>query len=284
VTERTTQQRKARRFDIPRHGCGDTIWAHELQNVVEFRDPISGETVPVLKQMQAEVAKRTSGPTGLQASMEMTWERLRVGAIHGIVRDADNTTIYNWFTEFGISQPSEVAFNLTANTAGTVRPNAASVKRGMMRASKGAIMDTTKIYALCGDNFFDKLVTHTDVEKTYLNWSAAQEMRQGTAFEALYFAGIYWFNYRGTDDNTATTGVAVDPDKVKFFPVDAPGVFQVAYAPGESFQWVNQPGKKEYVIPILDRDRNAFFRQELYSYPLHICTRPEVLYSGRVGS
>jgi hypothetical protein len=35
------------------------------------------------------------------------------------------------------------------------------------------------------------------------------------------------------------------------------------------------------VIPIFDRDRNMWWRQEVYSHPLFICTRPEVLMSGR---
>ena len=37
-----------------------------------------------------------------------------------------------------------------------------------------------------------------------------------------------------------------------------------------------------YVQPIFDRDRNEWWRMEASSYPLHICVRPEVLYSGRL--
>ena len=51
-------------------------------------------------------------------------------------------------------------------------------------------------------------------------------------------------------------------------------------APGEAFQWVNTPGKEYYVLPIMDTDRNMWWRMEAYSYPLMICTRPEVLWSG----
>jgi hypothetical protein len=52
----------------------------------------------------------------------------------------------------------------------------------------------------------------------------------------------------------------------------------------ESFDFVNTPGKDMYVLPIFDRDRNMWWRQEVYSYPLFICKRPEVLYSGRAGA
>ena len=101
---------------------------------------------------------------------------------------------------------------------------------------------------------------------------------QGAAFDTFNFAGIGWFNYRGSDD---TTTIAVPTDKVKFFPKGAPGIFRRGLAPGESFEWVNTPGKPMYVIPIPDRDRNAFWKMEVYSYPLRFCTRPEVLMSGR---
>ena len=34
----------------------------------------------------------------------------------------------------------------------------------------------------------------------------------------------------------------------------------------------------------IDRDRNAWFRQEIYAYPLFICTRPEVLQFGTMSA
>jgi hypothetical protein len=34
------------------------------------------------------------------------------------------------------------------------------------------------------------------------------------------------------------------------------------------------------VIPIFDRDRNMWFRNEVYSYPLFICKRPDTLRKG----
>ena len=113
--------------------------------------------------------------------------------------------------------------------------------------------------------------------KTYFNWEAAKELRKGTAFEAMEFGGISWFNYRGSNDLTT---VAIPTDKCKFFP-NAPGIFERALAPAESVQWVNTPGKPYYVQPIFDRDRDEWWRMEASSYPLHICVRPEVLVGGR---
>jgi hypothetical protein len=276
-TERQTEKRKMRYFESPRLAHGDTIFASELQNIRAFGEQNE------LMQVQTEVARRLAGPTGLTSNMDSTWELHRLGAVQGILLDSDGTTLFNWFNEFGITQPTEIAFNLSAASPkdGALRIQCNQIVRTMARAAQGAFTPTTQVMAMCGDDFWDALISHNDVLKTYYNWEAAKELRKGTAFEAMDFGGISWFNYRGSNDNTT---VAVGADKVKFFPKGAPGVFQRALAPGESIEWVNTPGKPIYVIPIFDRDRNMWWRMETYSYPLHICTRPEVLLSGRAGT
>lgn len=274
IANRTTEKRTARSFTIPRIAEEDTLQADEIQSIRAFG------TESELMMMQAEVARRLNGPTGLLKNVEYTWENMRLGAIQGILLDSDGSTIYNWFDEFQVAVPTEVAFDLSnvAPTEGALRTKCNGLVRSMARASQGAFLPSTRVYGLAGDAFWDALVSHPDVTKTYYNWEAAKELRAGQAFQAMRFGGIDWFNYRGSDD---TTTIAVDTDHAKFFPVGAPGVFQVAYAPGESFNWVNTPGKPQYVIPIMDRDRNAWWKMEVYSYPLFICTRPAVLFSGR---
>ncbi|MTK12700.1 MAG: major capsid protein [Clostridiaceae bacterium] len=276
-TQRITEKRAARYFDVPRLMHDDTIYANELQGIRAFG------TETELMQVETEVARRLNGPTGLTSNIEYTWEYQRLAAVQGLCLDADGTIKFNWFDEFGITQAAEIGFNLVAGTPNSLRPICNGIVRTMARKSQGAFLPSTKVYALCGDTFYDEFTNHPDVIRTFLNWSAAADIRdggQGAAFEAFKFAGITWLNYRGSDD---TTTIAVPTDKVKFFPVGAPGVFRVAYAPGESFEWVNTPGKPIYVIPIFDRDRRAWWKMEVYSYPLHICTRPEVLLSGRAG-
>ena len=44
---------------------------------------------------------------------------------------------------------------------------------------------------------------------------------------------------------------------------------------------MNQPGSTVYVLPIPDLQRRMWWKMEAYSYPLYLCTRPEVLLSGR---
>ncbi len=274
-TQRTTEKRQAFYFDVPRLLHDDTIYANEIQNIRAFG------TETELMQLETEVARRLSGPTGLTASMEYTWEYQRLAAIQGLCLDADGTVKFNFFNEFQITQAAEIGFNLAAATANSLRPICNGIVRTMARKSQGAFLPSTRVFGLAGDAFYDEFVNHPDVIRTFVNWSDAQEIRGGSAgaaFKSFEFAGITWLNYRGSDD---TSTIAIPTDKVKFFPVGAPGVFRVAYAPGEAFEWVNTPGKPIYIIPIFDRDRRSWWKMEAYSYPLHICTRPEVLLSGR---
>lgn len=282
-TQRTTEKRKMRYFDVPRLMHDDTVHSYELQNIREFQEG-PNQNVTVLMQLEREVARRLAGPTGLQASVEYTKEYLRLAAVQGLVLDPkDGSQMYSWFDEFGITQAAEIAFSLSAQTANSMRPIINALVRTMARKSQGAFMPTTKVVALCGDLFYDQLTNHVDVIRTYLNWQEAKELRgsQGAAFDSFDFAGVTWMNYRGSDDNST---IKIADDKVKFFPQGAPGIFQEVMAPGESAQFINQPGQPIYILPIPDRDRNMWWKMEAYAYPLYLCTRPEVLLSGRAGA
>ncbi|MFD1557086.1 major capsid protein [Paraburkholderia silviterrae] len=272
--QRTTEKRQARYFDVPRLMHSDTIYANEIQSIRQFG------TESELMQVQVEVARRMNGPTGILRNIEYTWEFHRLAAVQGKLIDADGDVLYDWFDEFGIAPPTPVPFDLAANIEYSLRPIINGIRRTMARKAQGSFTPNTRIYALCGDSFYDEFVNHQDVIRTFVNWSAAADLRddkQGGAFDAFPFAGVTWMNYRGSDDNVT---IKVPNNEVHFFPVGAPGIFRVAYAPGESFEWVNTPGKPTYVIPIFDRDRNSWWKMEAYSYPLHICTRPEVLQKG----
>lgn len=242
-----------------------TLYAEEIQGIRQF----GSETE--MMQVQAEYMRRMAR---IRADMELTHEYHRLGALQGKLLDADGTTvIYDYFTQFGVSEAAAIDFALTTDTT-DIRGKCAGVIRAMARASKGAITNTTTIHALVGDTFYDNLISHPNVEKAYLNWSAAADLTQNKAFGAFKFGGITWHNYRGTDDNST---VAIAANEAKFFPVGANGVFKKAMAPAEFGPYVNTAGRDVYALNIPDRDRQAWTRGELYSYPLYFVQRPDVL-------
>ncbi|MCX7178777.1 MAG: major capsid protein, partial [Proteobacteria bacterium] len=197
LEQRELEKRKIRDFRTSRIAKQSHMTADEIQNIRAF----GSETE--LMQVQDEVARRLSGPVGLMRDVEMTWENMRLGAIQGIVLDADGSTIYDWYSEFGISQAGEIDFDLdnASPASGAVRKKCSQVVRQMMVAASGAwISGRTQVYALCGDAFWDDLTAHSEVRQTYLNTQQAADLRGGLAYESFTYGGIVWENYRGTDD------------------------------------------------------------------------------------
>ena len=264
LPQRSDDKRTLRNFNTVRLAKGSRIMAESLQGVRAF----GSETE--LEQVQAKVARRLQQ---LSNDLELTWERHRLSAVQGILLDADDSVIYNFFTEFGVAQPSAVQFPFATLAAGEVRPLVESITRAIKRNAKGAMI--TDIVALVGDDFWDALVNHAEVRQTYLNYVAAAELRKPTAFSTFVFAGVTWVNYQGTDDNST---VAIAADEAKFFPTGS-GIFEVAWAPAEFFDAVNRPGVPRMPLIVPDEKRNAYVDVELYSYPLHVCKRPLTLRS-----
>lgn len=242
-----------------------TLYAHELDGLRGFG------TETELQSVQAEVARRTER---IRADMELTHEHHRLGALQGKLLDADGSTvIYDYFSEFGETEPSSVNFDLT-NADADVRKKSQEVTRSMARSARGSFTPQTQIHALAGDAFYDALIDHPSVRRAYENWAAASNLAENVAFQSFTFAGITYHNYRGTDDNST---VAVDTDEAKVFPVGARDVFRVAMAPLESMEYVNTPGRSVYMMMIPDRERNMWTKGEIYSYPLYFCQQPRVL-------
>lgn len=250
---------------------GFTLYAEEVQGIRAF----GSETE--FQQVQTEYLRRMAS---VRDDMDLTHEFHRLGALQGLLLDADGTTvIYDYFDEFGVTEPAAIDFNLDAASPapGAIRLKTAEVIRSMRRSAGGSFTPGTTIHALAGDAFYDALITSAEVEKTYLNWQAAADLRQDRSFQAFTYGGITWHNYQGTDDNST---VAIDPDEAKFFPVGAKDVFKKAMAPAEFGPYVNTLGQDTYAMNIVDRDRQAWTRGELYSYPLYFCQRPDVLRKG----
>ena len=245
-----------------------TIYASELDGI-----RASG-TESELMAVQTEFNSRM---LRIRADMELTHEHHRLGALQGLLLDADGSTVlYDYATEFNEAIPTATSFELDVATTDVIGI-CKDIARSMARSGKGALAGAT-IHSLAGDDFYDGLVTHPNVEKFYLNQMAATALRdQAAIFESFTIGGITFHNYRGTDDNST---VAIPTAEAKFFPIGATGVFEVAYSPLESIGFVNTPGQPLYAMNIPDRDRNMWVKGELYSYPLYMCSQPRVLRRG----
>lgn len=284
LEEAKRDRRNIRLFETVRIAKGDTIKASEIQNVRAFG------TATELETMAEFVGRRQAK---LVRDVELTWEHMALGAIRGVVVDADGTSVIeNWFENWGILQPAFINFAL--NTATTeVELKCRAILRQMQRVSKGAFVPGSGIIGLAGDEFFDKLTTHKSVKEKYEGHAAALMLNQafGAATQAAIGAGsfatfahggITFINYRGLDDPNSPLNIAAD--ECQFFPVNAENVFEVAYAPGEAMDMVNTLGRPLYSMLVRDDQRNFWVRPEVYSYPLFICKRPQMLLRAKVAT
>lgn len=273
LAPRARDPRTMRDLRAPRIATSDSITASELANMRAFGSESE------LASVQAEVSQRFDN---LRSDIALTWENMRLGAVQGIVKDADGSTLYDLYSTFNVTQPSEVDWDLDAASpaSGVVRKKCAETVRAAKRAAgNGWIEGRTYLMGLADDTFWDQLIAHSEVRATYLNQAEARDLRLASDFGQVTYGGITFVNYRGTDDNST---VKVPTGTCKFFPVDAaPDLWQVVLTPGEFFDTINMPGQPLYALTIPDRDRNAYVQLEMYSYPLFVCTRPLCLQRGR---
>jgi hypothetical protein len=262
--------RRGRIFPISHIPINAAVMADDVQGVRAFgsEDALEGVTEVVNDKLMQ-----------MRQNFENTFEWHRAGAIQGTVLDGDGSTVlYNLFTEFGISRDT-VNFDLDATSAATVsvQTQALAVERLIEDALGGTTY--TGIHAMCGDQFFDHLISHPSVKGAYEKWQVGTSGQPFTIQAAprggFTFAGITWENYRGSIGGTRF----IPTDEAEFFPVGVPDMFMEFYGPADFVETVNTIGK-----PIYTKQEEMRFGKgiELHgqSNPLIIATRPKALVRG----
>jgi hypothetical protein len=272
--------RNARGYQTLRFAEASRITASELSFVRE-----EGEE-NMVKAVATEVAARQNK---VVQDMQITKEYHLLNLVtQAKVIDSDGTTVkYDWASEFSLSIPAEVDFDLDNATpaSGALRKKCTAVRRSIeiaLKMGRDAAAQGVRIVGLCGDAFWDDLTAHPEVEKTYLNWQAAADLRNdhGGAWRTFRYGSLEFVNYRGTDAGATGASLSINTDKCKFFPVGT-GIFQHAMSPGETFQDIGRPGQEWYSMIVRDKDRDMWADVEMYSYPLFVCTHPNALYQAR---
>jgi hypothetical protein len=262
---------KTRSFKIPHVQLDDAIMADEVQGVrvLGSEDRLLGVQELVNQRLGEMVMKH-----------DLTLENLRLGAIRGLVLDADGSILFDLFSEFQITANPVVNFNLAAASpaAGALRKTCAAVVRTITDKLGGVPL--TGIHALAGKAFMDDLLAHRDVRETYMNTPAAAQLRENGAFQTIRFGGIDFEEYRGASSAVVGgTGVGIADNEVQLFPKGVPGLFMQWNAPADLVETVNTIAypryARQYVMP-----NGKGIHLETQMNPLPICTRPETLVKG----
>ena len=253
-------KRRVRDFRIPHLPMNDNVYAEEVQNLREFGSN---------DQLAAASSLVNSRMANLKQDHEATWEYHRAGAISGLLLDADGSTIYNMFTEFGIS---ETSITFTMATVNSVRTGCLAVQQAVDDALGAATY--TGILAICSPVFFDAFVNSTDVKAAYDKWQEGLFFQRNARTEFEY-GGISWMRYTGKlgATNFIASGTA------RFVVQGVPGLFMRWNGPATFMEAVNTIGKPMYAKQApLKMDTGVELHTQ--SNPLHICTQPATLIKG----
>lgn len=262
-------KRTQRAIRIPHVPHNDNIKADEVQDVREFGSQDQLQTVQrVVNQRLVRMAN----------NHDATLEHMMLGAVKGIVVDADGTTpIVNLFDEFGVTQPTEIDFDLDNATpaAGALR----KVCHGVVRQIEDALLNVPydHVHCLCSPQFFDALVSHPEVTAAYERFLDGAFLRQGLARKQFTIFDITFQEYRG---QIGAVKFIAD-NKAHLFPAGAPGLFKTYYAPADYVETVNTLGLPRYAKLAPDERFQKFIEVETQSNPLTICTYPLTLIQGK---
>jgi len=261
--------RKARSLIVPHYQHDDKILADSVQNVRAF-----GET-NVLETLQDRVNRRLE--QHVRWKLDPTLEFQRIGALKGVILNADGTTLYNLFTEFGVSQAAEVDFDLdNANpTDGILREKCDDVSRLISDALGG--VSFSGIHAFCGTAFWKDLIKHPEVREVYLaSQTLATALLNPMAYKTIKIGDITFEEYRGKNGNNPF----VATDAVHCFPVGVPGLYRTIYAPADYEETVNTDGLPRYSkqYPMANgKGRHLESQMNAINYN----TRPKTLIKGK---
>ncbi len=248
-------KRTARSFLVPHIAKEGRITADQVQNVRAFGSENELEGVQALVNQEL---------TTLRAEHEVTLEYHRMGALKGTILDADGSTLFNLFTEFGVSQQTATVDVSTASGA-DARGDVVAIAR-LVEAVLGADV-YTGLRAFCGPTFFDALTSGAAI-KEVLKYQESAVLR-GDIRGGFSFGGVMWEEYRGGTDFIAADHAAVFPEGT--------GIFATYFAPADFIEAVNTVGLPLYAKQAPDERFNRYVDLHTQSNPLCLCLRPRAV-------
>jgi hypothetical protein len=256
-------KRAMRSFVITHIPHDDVVLPEEVQGIRTFGSETEMETI-------ASVMARHL--LTMRNKHAITLEHLRMGALKGVILDADGSVIYDLFDEFGIT-PTTINFDL-ANANANVKKKCADVLRHFEDNLKGEFM--TGVHCLCSPEFFDALTDHAKVKDAFA-YSQQRAVLIDDMRAGFTFGGVTFEEYRGqaTDVNGVTRRF-IAAGEAHAFPLGTIDTFSTYYAPADFNETANTLGQPLYA----KQEPRKFERgTDLHtqSNPLPMCHRPGVL-------
>jgi hypothetical protein len=238
--------RSMRSFTVPWIPHDDAITPQDVQGVRGFG--VADAADPLATVMERKL-------TRMRSKHAQTREFMEVNALRGIVRDGAGSTLYDYFSEFGLNR-QQVDFAL--GTAGTnIQAKVREVLRLVELELKGETMSS--VTALVSPEFFDKLIGHPKVEQAYQYYSStgAQPLREDVR-RRFPFAGMVFEEYNATVTlATGATETLIPAGEGIAFPLGTMDTFVTYGAPANLIETVNTMGLPMYARQLPRMDGSA---------------------------
>lgn len=256
-------KRTLRAFSVPHIPHDDVVLPEEVVGVRAFGTE---------SEMQSVVNVMVDHLQTMRNKHAITLEHLRMGALKGVILDADGTELANLYESFGI-RPKVIDFQL-GNPATNVKSKCHELKRHMSKSLLGERM--TNIHVLVSPEFFDDLTGHAEVKDAYKLWQDSVVLREDVRSDFKY-AGIRFEEYAGeASDAEGRSRRFIEPGEAHAFPVGTLDTFATYVAPADFNETVNTLGQLLYSKQAPRKfDRGTDLHTQ--SNPLPMCHRPALL-------
>ena len=241
ATVGSREERSMRSFAVPHIPHDDVIGVMDIQGQPALGSSMDADPLADVMNRKLTLMRRKHAATR---------EYMEINALRGTVKDGAGTTLYNYFTEFGLSQ---ISVDFVLGTAGT---NVQGKVREVIRAVEDNLLGEamTSVHALVSPEFFDKLIAHPKTEEAYKYYAAsgAQPLRQDVR-RNFPFAGILFEEYSGSV--TLSTGSAerlITAQEGIAFPLGTIDTFSTYGAPANLIETANTVGQEMYARQMLD--------------------------------
>lgn len=242
----------------------DVVAPEDVQDVRAFggNEPVSAVTV-VNEKLQC-----------IKNNLEMTKELHRLGAVQGVIMDADGKTVlHNLYSVFNCKKATQdIAFPATAPEDGNpILANILRAKRSLETGMGGVPFQ--RVECLVGKDFYDKLTGHELVRKLWEGWMERQSSFGDNDWRKRGFpyGGVMFYEASEVVGGLTLVGA----DKGHMYPV-GPGIFSHYYAPANWMETANTYGQPFYArTEPLAHGRGHYIEGQ--SNPLTLCNFPEAL-------
>ncbi|QFT69313.1 hypothetical protein FIU93_21175 [Labrenzia sp. THAF35] len=265
-------------IEIPYFPHLENISVDDVDGLLEV---VNGQVTP--RSLDRELARKLMN---IRKHHSITLEFIRLGMLKGLITDGEGTTLYDLYDLFDI-QKKTVDF-LLGTAATDVRAKCEEVVDHQMTNLQGET--TSGVHSVVSPTFFNKLITHPNVEKFWLQAQNSSEHRElnrqmmgGSWGRVFEFGDILFREYKGglpvkRKNGTIETVANVQAGKGHAYPAGTQDMMKTFEAPVHHIAHVNDaPDQDSIFISRKELDHGEGYELKSQSNRLAVCKQPDTI-------